>query len=513
MENLLQVKENNLNLIRTIIEIRDITLQHKEKFSSVFNELETIESKYYRMLHNIDFKLYEMSDLESMNQFYFNGYDYILRFKAYYKSIEKLVEFFKECIEYPSWDGVFESELFNNSKFKEILVLFYNKAQCNNWRQRELSAGYDYAVGGKYLGSELISWTNAKSIWSDIYRKIVIAGCDEEDRCLIKSPEKDINVNMLLQCYKENNPNSTEDPMKELMHMFMSVCDIITYKTIIKYYNEKINEINSSVIYKVFTKSKKDKIATYNHRRRVYIDAEFKASNTLNRIFFDISNLFYPKTMKYEIEYKKYLSYINNKDTFPQKQAELMIPKKTIEEIINKIKNNKKQLEELKIENKKNIEDKYCLIIPTKYVFNQRALEYFIQYIYYGQAEKIGECINLYENRELHENASAEISSSIDKLRNLVNSKLEIIENNQYMMLDNQSRIINNQQHILSGIEENNDILTSINNSSSEMNNQIKNNSNELNALSNKFNNFSNTCDDLIKKIKLDKVLEGKWYY
>lgn len=76
---------------------------------------------------------------------------------------------------------------------------------------------------------------------------------------------------------------------------------------------------------------------------------------------------------------------------------------------------------------KKRVIDKYCTFLSPKYIFNEFALNYFVQYIYYEQADNIEQCISIFEHRELQEQTIEQTISlrhAIDNLKDSVVNQL-----------------------------------------------------------------------------------------
>ncbi|MBV7273461.1 hypothetical protein I6U48_11130 [Clostridium sp. PL3] len=82
---------------------------------------------------------------------------------------------------------------------------------------------------------------------------------------------------------------------------------------------------------------------------------------------------------------------------------------------------------------------KYCTLLPSKYIFNEYALNCFIQYIYYGQAENVEECINIFEHKETQEDVIEQTISFkhvVDNLKDSVVNQLSKIN----IKLDNDTQ-------------------------------------------------------------------------
>lgn len=87
---------------------------------------------------------------------------------------------------------------------------------------------------------------------------------------------------------------------------------------------------------------------------------------------------------------------------------------------------------------KQTVINKYSTFVPSNYIFNEYALNYFVQYIYYDQADNIEQCINIFEHSEVEENSIEErvsLRDSIDNLKDLVVNQLSEVS----MNLDNET--------------------------------------------------------------------------
>lgn len=76
---------------------------------------------------------------------------------------------------------------------------------------------------------------------------------------------------------------------------------------------------------------------------------------------------------------------------------------------------------------KEDVINKYCTFLPPKYIFNEFALNNFVQYIYYEQADNIEQCINIFEHDKLQEERIEQTISLrhvIDNLKNSVVNQL-----------------------------------------------------------------------------------------
>jgi hypothetical protein len=76
---------------------------------------------------------------------------------------------------------------------------------------------------------------------------------------------------------------------------------------------------------------------------------------------------------------------------------------------------------------KKKAINKYCTFLPHKYIFNEYALNYFVQCIYYEQADNIGQCTDIFEHRELQEETierTISLRHVIDNLKDSVVNQL-----------------------------------------------------------------------------------------
>ncbi len=72
---------------------------------------------------------------------------------------------------------------------------------------------------------------------------------------------------------------------------------------------------------------------------------------------------------------------------------------------------------------KKKVIDKYCTFLTPKYIFNEYALNYFAQCIYYEQADNTQQCIDIFEHRELQEDTierTISLRHVIDNLKDSV---------------------------------------------------------------------------------------------
>lgn len=67
---------------------------------------------------------------------------------------------------------------------------------------------------------------------------------------------------------------------------------------------------------------------------------------------------------------------------------------------------------------KKKVINEYCTFLPTKYIFDEYALNYFVKYIYYDQTDNIEQCINIFEHMELQE----EITEQTISLRHVIDN-------------------------------------------------------------------------------------------
>lgn len=93
---------------------------------------------------------------------------------------------------------------------------------------------------------------------------------------------------------------------------------------------------------------------------------------------------------------------------------------------------------------KKKVIDKYCTFLEPKYIFNEYALSYFVQHIYYEQADNIEQCIDVFEHRELQQETIEQTISLrhvIDNLKDSLVNQLSKVN----MELDNDT--------LLGGIE------------------------------------------------------------
>lgn len=87
---------------------------------------------------------------------------------------------------------------------------------------------------------------------------------------------------------------------------------------------------------------------------------------------------------------------------------------------------------------KQTVINKYSTFLPLSYIFNEHALNYFVQYIYYDQADNIEQCINIFEHSEVEENSIEErisLRDSIDNLKDSVVNQLSEVS----MNLDNET--------------------------------------------------------------------------
>lgn len=79
---------------------------------------------------------------------------------------------------------------------------------------------------------------------------------------------------------------------------------------------------------------------------------------------------------------------------------------------------------------------KYCTLLPSEYILNEYALNCFVQYIYYEQADNIEQCIDIFEHREPQEDIIEQTISLrhvVDGLKDSVVSQLSKVN----MKLDN----------------------------------------------------------------------------
>ncbi|MCI1967916.1 hypothetical protein [Clostridium luticellarii] len=135
---------------------------------------------------------------------------------------------------------------------------------------------------------------------------------------------------------------------------------------------------------------------------------------------------------------------LNNALEFKKSEANQYID--NIENYMNIIESKNTSLADMK--NK--IISKYCTFLPSKYIFNEYALSYFVKYIYCEQADNIEQCINIFEHRELHEEIleqTISLEHVIDNLRDSVVNQLSKVN----MELD--TLVMNTR-----AVNENNDI-------------------------------------------------------
>lgn len=74
---------------------------------------------------------------------------------------------------------------------------------------------------------------------------------------------------------------------------------------------------------------------------------------------------------------------------------------------------------------KKKVIDKYSAFLTPKYIFNQHALNCFVQYIYHEQAGTIEQCIDIFENRELKEETTERSIALMHVIDNLKDSVID----------------------------------------------------------------------------------------
>ncbi|WPC40468.1 hypothetical protein [Clostridium sp. JS66] len=80
---------------------------------------------------------------------------------------------------------------------------------------------------------------------------------------------------------------------------------------------------------------------------------------------------------------------------------------------------------------KKKVIDKYCEFLTPKYIFNQHALNCFVQYIHHEQADTIEQCVDIFEHRELKEDTierAIALTHVIDNLKDLVIDQLSKVD-------------------------------------------------------------------------------------
>ena len=132
---------------------------------------------------------------------------------------------------------------------------------------------------------------------------------------------------------------------------------------------------------------------------------------------------------------------------------------------------------------KNKIAEEYCVFLPSKYAVNEYALNYFIQYIYYGQANTIGECINLFEHRELQEEIIGQMISlnkAVNSLKGAVvnelskiNMKLDTVSLELAVIGKNISSINSNVSNISHNVSNINDNVSNISRNVSNINHNI----------------------------------------
>ncbi len=422
MNTTMQISANRLLLLKKLLELRDIVININESQTLLSDELKNLEYKRQKYVRDknefLQNKNYFIKDNNALN--FIKSEDFKRLCIATYCNLYN--SFSYTLCHYENHHGMWcvtsnDEETFddNNSIMNYI---------------RDLSSKYDF---------EILDFIN--TIGREKYESFNLSHFIIDE--LSKSLQGKIQSYYRLQL-----SNMVEDYTEE-MKMQVTFRPSVPYESCSAYRKKQVDLVKD-------VNKLKDELKEKSEKLIYVIPEQFIKEENLTKI------------------QSYYLMKFQESDAGKRLNNILEFKESEVNKYINNIDNNISIIESKNTslaDMKKKVINKYCTFLPPKYIFNEYALNYFVQYIYYEHADNIGQCINVFEHRELQE---------------------EIIE--QTISL----------RHVIDNLKD------SVVNQLSKVNMELGNDTQRLHLTALKFNQ---ECVDFINKVKCKKCLEEKVYY